>query len=336
MKIRLCLLCLSALGLVGNARAICTISPQSGTPAPHYFSIQNTVINIDADTPADTSRPIGQPLDASVQGYDIKFDQCHTGDPYGKSVMNLSNQGTGNIFPTNIPGIGVKIMWNNGVAFSDGSFPTFGTMSFTTEVGSWVYPASSFYRVEFYKTADTLDLDPQATNIALMPNTYAYNWVVGDTIANAGQILQIGMVEINSTPSCNFENSKTVDFGTVTGNMLTKGATIERPLQFAITCRTDYGTYSASASLSSESASSDSSYIKVKDSAGSSDTLAIRLRKSDGSDILVDGSTAETLQNVASNTPAQFNWRASLASQSSAHPAEGDFTARAEILLQVK
>ena len=342
MKLRLSLLCLSALGLAGHAQAICTVSSESGTPVPHTFSIPNAVINIDADAPASTSTRIGQPFDTPVQGYDVKFDNCHTGDLYGKSALNLGAQGAGRIFPTNIPGIGVKIIWNNGGAFGDGTLPTVGDMNFSDEgegdLGSWVYPAASYYRVEFYKTAETLNLNPQAVNIALTPNTYAYNWVTSDSLANAGQVLQIGMVEINSTPSCNFENSKTVDFGTVTGNQLTAGASIERPLQFAITCRTDYGTYSASASLSSESASSDSSYIKVKDSAGSSDTLAIRLKKNDGGDIKVDGSTTDTVQSITSNSPAQFNWKATLVSQpgASAHPAEGTFTARAEILLQVK
>ncbi|PVZ81818.1 fimbrial protein [Serratia sp. S1B] len=341
MKLRLWLFSLSSLGMASNAMATCIVSPLSGLPVPHYFTIPDTVIHIDADTRPDTSNPIIAPIDTPKQGYDIKFDQCYTGDLFGKSVMNLSNQGASYIFPSNISGIGVKILWNNGAAFSNGQFPTTGKMDFSSSpnnIGSWIYPAASFYRVEFYKTSDTLNLDPQAANMVLMQNNYAYNWVTSDAIGNAGQVLQIGSIQVISTPSCNFENSKTVDFGTVTGNMLATGSTIEKPLAFSITCRTDYGTYSVNTSLSSESASSDGSYIKVKDSVGSTDTLAIRIKKNDGTDIKVDGSTTDTLQSVASNTPAQFSWKAMLMSQPGvqAHPAEGNFTARAEILLQVK
>lgn len=341
MKLQLGLLLLGA-GAAVNAQAVCTVSSSSSQPVPHVFSIPDITVNIDADAPADTTNPVSI-KDAAPQGYDVKFDQCHTGDLYGKSSINMSGpQGASYIYPSNIPGIGIKIRWNNGGAFSNGQFPTIGTMDFSEKggdtLGSWVYPANSFYRVEVYKTAETLKLTPLVQNIALMPNDYAYNWVTSDSNANAGQVLHLGTIQVNSTPSCRFENSKVVDFGTVTGDMINGGLHVERPLNFAITCRTDYGSYSSTASLSSESASADASYIAVTDQSGAKDSLAIKVKDSGGNWLKLDGSSNETLSNLASNAPAEFRWTAALMSQPGVekHPSEGDFTAHAEILLQVK
>jgi type 1 fimbria pilin len=339
MKLPLWLL-LTGACIALNAHAICTQSPESGTPVPHIFNVPDMTVNIDADAPADTSKVVDY-KDASMQGYEIKLDQCHTGDLFGKSAMNLPLQGASYIYPTNIPGIGIKILWNNGAAFSTGQFPTSGTMDFSDkggDLGSWVYPTNSYYRVEVYKTAETLVLNPQGINIAMTPNNYAYNWYTADSLTNAAQILHIGTIQIVSTPSCTFENSKTVDFGTVTGNMLNAGAQVDRPLDFTITCRTDYGSYASTASLSSDTASTDSSYINVTDASGAKDALAIKVTDSKSNWMKLDGSTSETLSGLASNVPAQFHWTATLMAQPGAqkHPVEGNFTAHAEILIQVK
>lgn len=320
-----------------NAHAICT-ADTSSVMVPHTFTIPDMTIEIDADAPADTTKSVAF-KDTAPQGYSVRFDQCRNGDAYGKSSMNLSNQGASFIYPSNIPGIGVKILWNNGTAFSNGQFPTQGTMDFGEGgLGTWVYPASSYYRIEVYKTSETLNLNPLGQNIILTPNNYAYNWVTSNAIANAGQILSINTMTLHSTPSCSFENSKIVDFGTVTGDMLNAGSQVEKALDFSITCRTDYGTYSTTASLSSEAASADASYINVTDSSGAKDTLVIKVEDSTGKWLKLDGSNSETLSNIVSNVPTAFHWKATLLSPPGVqkHPAEGRFTAHAEILLQVK
>ncbi|MDK9357614.1 fimbrial protein [Lelliottia sp. V106_10] len=337
MKYRVGLLFIGLLG-AGFAQASCVLSPKSGLPAPHNFEVPDMTVYVDADQVASTTTPVTH-YDTAVQGYPIGYITCADGEAYGKSAMNLPPQGAGYIFPTNVPGIGLKIIWNNGQAFGTGQLPAPGNMSFApSPTGSWVYDAASLYRIEIYKTAETLKLDPQGANIILPPNDYAYNWVISDSISNAAQILHIGAIQIVSTPSCTFEGNKTVDFGTVTGNMLSASAEIEKPLDFAITCRTDYGTYSTTVSVTSDSASTDSRYIKVQDSSGATDALAIRIKNSTGGDLLLDGSTSETLSSTGSTLPAEFHWKATLMSQPGAaqHPAEGEFTAHAEILLQVK
>lgn len=334
--------CIGALSVclffTASAGASCVISPLSGLPVPHIFEVPDLTVNVDADQAASTTSPVTH-YDTAPQGYKVGYITCADGEAYGKSAMNLPPQGPGYIFPTNIPGIGLKIIWNNGQAFGTGQLPAPATMSFApSPTGSWVYSEASLYRIEIYKTAETLQLDSQGANIALVPNNYAYNWVMSDSINSAAQILHIGAIQIASTPSCTFEGNKTVDFGTVTGNMLNASAQVEKPLDFSIICRTDYGSYSTTASISSDSASSDNSYIKVQDSSGASDALAIRIKNSAGSDMMLDGSTGETLGSTGSTLPAEFHWKATLMSQPGAakHPAEGVFTAHAEILLQVK
>ncbi|MRS88784.1 fimbrial protein [Enterobacteriaceae bacterium RIT714] len=323
-----------------SAGANCSLSPESGQPAPHIFEVPDMTINVDADQAASTTSPIKR-YDTDVAGYKVGYIDCNNGELYGKSSINLTAQGAGYLFPTNIPGVSLKIMWNNGQGggYSTGQLPTVGNMDFHgSPLGSWVYDDKSLYRIEVYKTAETLNLNSQGANIVITPNNYAYNWVTSDSISNAAQILHFNTIQIVSTPSCTFEGSKTVDFGTVTGDMLNASAEVEKPLDFAITCRTDYGTYSTTASISSDSASTDNSYIKVKDSSGASDALAIRIKDGTGKDMLLDASSGETISSTVSALPAQFKWKATLMSQPGAtkHPAEGTFVAHAEILLQVK
>ncbi|MBL5898132.1 fimbrial protein [Lelliottia amnigena] len=327
-----------ALLFSAHVSATCELDPSKSGPAPHYFNMPNTTISVEADAPSSTTQPIYR-YDIEPQSYTIYLSQCVDKEPYGKTAINLPAPGASAIYPTNIPGVGIKIIYNNGSDFGTGIYPVVYYTNFSpSPIGAYVYVPASFFRVEVYKIADSLSLTPLGDNILLPPNNYVYNWNTIDALDHASQIVHLDTIKIVSTPSCNFDNHKTVDFGTLTGNMLDASETIEKPLDFSITCQTDYGTYSATASISSDSTSSDGSYIKVTDAAGTSDKLAIRLKDDKGADLLVDGSSAVTINNLASKMPAEFHWKATVMAQPGAtqHPAEGNFNAHAEILLQVK
>lgn len=328
------LLTLAALSAPG-AYAACEISKNTGSQ-PHIFTIPSDTITIDVLTEADTAVPLVTYL-TETQGSDIIYDNCVTGEFIGKSPLNVGTQDASTkIFPTEIDGIGVKIISNNGSASSDGTLPsTPYALDFSPEgTGSQYFLGGSYYKVQFFKTKSKINLTNPDGQEVLPPEEIAYYWVTSDSPANFAQQLNIGQIKLISTPSCNYDSTKTVNFDTLGSRAL--AATVERDLAFSMTCSTDYGTYSASASIYTETPSSDNSFIKVKDAAGNSELMGIKIRDSSGKDIKIDGSDVEEIQSVVSGQPAQFNWKAVLFSTGTTHPTDGDFSARAEILLQLK
>ncbi|MGE4802229.1 fimbrial protein [Yersinia hibernica] len=333
MKRELFLLLVGA-AITGQAHAICTIDTTSdkGGVLPTTMTVSALTIMIEADAPADTSKPIAE-ANTAIQGDRVSYVDCAVGNPYGKNVAPLLGASLGNgLFATNIEGIAIKPMWNNGGAF--GTFNTAGNMSFTTDVGRWTYPVSSYFRIELYKIKDNLLLDNPAGQVVLPGGTAAYNWVNINNLANFAQKLDIGQITIISTPSCTFEGTKVVDFGLVTSGNLSNG--IERNLDFDITCKTDYGQYSATAAITTQTPTADGNYIKVKDNNGQDDQMRIKISDSNGKLMAMDGSTTEQKVNIVSATPAEFKWKATLEPAAvNAKPANGRFSAAAEIILQV-
>ncbi|CNK81649.1 fimbrial protein [Yersinia aldovae] len=325
-----------ALGVViaGQAEAICTIDTESdkGGSLPSTMTLPALTITIDADAPADTTKFIAE-ANTSTQGTRVTYTDCVLGNPYGKNVAAMLGADLGKgLFATNIDGIAIKPMWNNGGAF--GTFNTRAGMTFTTDIGRWTYPANSYFRIELYKTKDTLSLTNTAGQQVLPGGTAAYNWVNSNNIINYAQKLDIGQITIISTPSCTFDGTKIVDFGLVTSGKLSSG--IERSLNFDITCKTDYGQYSATAAITTQTPTADGNYIKVKDNDGHDDRMRIKISDSTGKLLALNGSDREQKVNIASATPAEFKWKATLESASTtAKPANGNFTAAAEIILQV-
>lgn len=318
----------------GQASAICIIDTESkdGGSLPSTMNIPALTITIDADAPADTSKFIAE-ADSATQGTRVTYVDCAIGNPYGKNVGILLGADLGKgLFATNIDGIAIKPMWSNGAAF--GTFNTNGLMTFTTEIGRWTYPAISYFRIELYKTKETLSLTNTAGQLVLPAGTAAYNWVNSNSVANFAQKLDIGQIIIISTPSCTFDGTKIVDFGLVTSGTLNNG--IERNLDFDITCKTDYGQYSATAAITTQTPTADGNYIKVKDKDGQDDRMRIRINDSSGKLLALNGSDREQKLNIASATPAEFKWKATLEQVSAtAKPANGNFSASAEIILQV-
>ncbi|PIJ49623.1 hypothetical protein BL250_11875 [Erwinia sp. OLTSP20] len=310
------------------AQCVLDTVPPEGGGQPVILSVPAFTVFVDADAPADRSTPIGS-WDSS-HGTKVSF-KCLKGDRYGKDVYPpLLGQATQQrMYATKIDGLEIMPMWYNGVAF--GKFPT---NSVTTEM-RLDYPPAAFYRVQIFKTKSQLKLNnPQTGDVILDPGKIAYNWVNNSGIGPFPQTLMIGQIRIISTPVCRLDGKKTVNFNTVTPDDLAKG--VSRPLNFSMTCATDYGHYSATAKLTTTTPDSDNNYIKVTDSAGNDDRLKIRIDDSSGSIMHVDGTNAEIINSLNSNVPAQFKWTATiLKSASTQPPKRGPFSASAEIILEM-
>ncbi|WP_426447514.1 fimbrial protein [Siccibacter colletis] len=320
--------------LAAKVNAECELDPTKAA-GKWLASIPAALLTVDASQPADTSNYIAQ-FDSATQGYNQEYIDCHKGTAYGKSAINLSGQDSSTrIYKTDIDGIGIKLLWNNGGAF--GNYPSSSTYtpSDGADVGRFIYPAASFFRIQFYKISESLHLTNPDGEQVLPAGQIAYNWLKSDSPSNFTQQLNIGRITVISTPSCTYTSSQTVDFGTVTSNSLSAEG-IQRPLPFEISCRTDYGYYSASATLTTTTPAADNSYIKVTDAGGHDDRMGIKIRNDQGQDLKVDGSSSETVSNMTSMSPAKFNWTAILIPTGSTHPTDGDFSARAEIIMQLR
>jgi len=319
--------------MVVNAEAVCIL--KRGQPAVLNIPAQSIMIN--ADAPNDTSSPIIT-YQSEKLGHVIGYDECDDGMIYGAGPIGLSNPSNGGLYPTNIPGISVKIIFNN--TRMDSVIPFRRTMNFSGGAleGTMDFNIGSYYKIELYKTSNKLGLSssPEGTNIALPLGLLSYYYLVTDSPDSSDLKLSIGDIKIYSTPSCTIDKKKNVDFGLVTSSKLTSSG-IEKNLDFKLTCKTDYGYYSATASINATAASPDYKYITVKDATGKSDTLGIRITDSEDNLMLVNGTSSEIINNINSDSPAQFNWKATLMPiNGAARPQNGKFSAQAEITLQVK
>lgn len=319
--------------IMANAGASCIL--KRGHPT--VLTIPAKTIMISADAAVDTSKAIAQ-YDSNPLSETIGYDDCLTGIAYGAGAIGLNNT-HGELFETNIPGISAKLyVFHNAsrselIPFEKNiQFPG-GAVSGTADFG-----AGFFYRVEFYKTSANLGLSasPDSNNIVLSSGERAYYYVETNSPASSDLKLNIGEIKIYSTPSCTIDKTKNIDFGIVTQKDLTSSG-VERNLDFKLTCKTDYGSYSTTASISATAPSSNSEYITVKNTDGKNNSLGIKISDSKDQPMLVNGTSTELVSNINSNAPAQFNWKARLIPlEGTTRPTSGKFTAQAEIILQVK
>ncbi|ARJ42246.1 fimbrial protein [Pantoea alhagi] len=327
--IRLAIALLSTILISPGAQAVCTL--YLGQPTP--LAITSKVITISSDEEINTTKPIAQ-YDSPTVGSKISYKDCIENTEYGKRVVNLLGQDpTTKIYQTNISGIGIKLLFSNGSAF--GNFPSTSHLHFNNgaTVGTLDVPEQTFYRIQFFKTG-RIRLNNPTGDTVLPPGLIAYSYMLNDNLANFTTSLTIGEMKIISTPACTTDNAKTVDFNTVTPTLLSAGVT--RNIDFAIVCKSDYGTYSAKASIITDTPSSDGSYIRVEDAAGNKDRLRIRITDGNKQLMKVDGTTYEQKSNITSQGPAEFSWEATLIPGNTAKPAGGVFTAKAEIVFDIQ
>ncbi|MTH46693.1 fimbrial protein [Escherichia alba] len=322
---------LLALVTASDALAVCTLA----RGRPTILTISGKLMTISADAPASTSVPFAE-FNSPLLGQAVGYDHCLAGSEYGKRVINLTGQDSATrIYQTDIPGIGIKLLYSNGSAF--GNFPSTSYLRISSgdNEATFDYPPQSYFRIQFFKTRDRLNLSqPLTGDRVLSAGDIAYNYVLSANPSNYAMKLSIGEMRIISTPACTADGAKTVNFNDVTPSLLKNG--VERDLDFAITCQSDYGSYSASASITTRTPSADASYIQVLDANGSKERLGIRITDGGGKAMKINGTTTEQKSSVTSYGSAQFHWKATLIPIGQAAPAGGAFSASAEIVFTIQ
>lgn len=327
MTLRNSIILLAGTLLSQPAMAACQWDPDPafGGEKPTTLTISGTTLYVDANAPVDD---IIQTLNSSMQARQISYINCVPGENYGKTALPpLQPTGMARSFTTNIAGLSVRPAWTNATG-AFGYYPSFQTMP----EKRFNYPVNSYFRLEFIKTAPRLKLKDPKGDIALNAGVILRNWITVDTPSTYAQLLQIGDIRIVSIPSCSLDGPRTVDFNDVSASDLRRG--VVRDLNFSLTCATDYGSYSATASLSAASPNSDGT-IPAADSAGNSDRMKIQVTDSNDGRMPADGTLGETRVNVADSVPVNFRWKATLLEGNGTLPEDGKLTARAEILLVV-
>lgn len=310
-----------------QAACILDMDTELGGGPPVIFQVPAQRLTLSADLPMDTSTPFAT-INSPLSPHLVTYINCPLGAYAGWEVINLGMVGGNNLFPTQIDGISIKIQRDNGV---NRKFIPF-TLQLPPELSRVNFPAGSFFIIDFFKTSETVKLTPTKVNTVLSGGNLAIAYL--ETKATVGLTLNVSDITINSTPVCTFDNAKSIDFNTVTPSMADSG--VERPLDFEMNCKTDYGTYSVDASIIAKSRSVDGNFITVTDAGGNNDRLRIKISDSNSNAIKVDG-TAKQKISSNNNVPAQFNWKATLLTLGSAakRPTGGRFQASAEIVLQV-
>lgn len=338
MKIKL-LAALAALGMSGNALAAVVCSP---VEPPNYTTetlrATSDVIKLRADAPVDANNPIGKAISPSLsttiryscQGFSLTGER-----PLVASLVPYP--GFDNMYKTNIEGIGVKFTTSAPDGGSVGPLPrpSFPLTS-TPDPGagiSYVNIPQGRFNASFYKLSDNVKLQTKHSDINLLFNngTVGYNNLELTKIS----IYAINNIYISGTPVCKVDAPLPVNFSTVNAAAVRSG--VEKPLQFGIECKTDYGSYDVTASIKANDATNDGKYIKVSDSKNDNNSLVIEITDHQHKPVMVDNSTKLDMTNLSSGQKANFEWYAKLKKQDGKpYPAQGEFRASAIVTLDIK
>ncbi|MFH8136213.1 fimbrial protein [Pantoea osteomyelitidis] len=330
------LILLICLFFAHHVQAICYLDPAYA--GNQTMTLPPITLKIDADAAADMSVPFYK-AETPRLGTKVSWINCEKGYKVGRDVYYLTGfDPQNNSYATSVPGIRVRPVFSNGVAY--GYFPreqdgpcdvTEPTMKCRINV-----PEASLFGLEFYKSNENLKLSDKSGNIVLSAGDLLYYWIEYKTPANQTLKLYINDIKIVSTPVCNVSETINIDYGHVTSRTLTTEG-IEKPLDFYINCKTDYGTYSASAHINTDTPSSDSKYIKVQDASGSINALGIKIQDSKGKELLLNRADSfEIKSNTASGSQAKFNWKAILFPvMPGVRPVSGAFKAQAQITFTI-
>nr|WP_314267938.1 fimbrial protein [uncultured Moellerella sp.] len=343
MKLNTALLLISAFA-AHSAYAvdgICKYAPDTPAGGTHVVISPADMIRINADEPISLDRPIYTVRSSTVgspYGYeckDLSTLQSRVLSPVRASWREVDAQRK--IYTTDIPGIGVRPRSYNGVGY--GQVPAGPVLARPDDnpnkvpFAFWI-PASMHYVLEFYKIGD-LDLSSNS-----YPNSKVVirSGSVANTNLSTFSYLEFiaGEVTIISTPVCKVDSKvHNIDFNTVTPDILAAG--VERNLNFQLICKTDYGSYSAVASINAAKRTIDGQYINVEDSNNQISHMGIQIRDKNNRVITVDGNTTETISNIPRNGVANFEWKARLTKlPNGVRPAKGRFNAQAIITLDYK
>ena len=308
----------------------------SPTGFPVFLTLPAQTINVDAD--ASAGALIGKISVSAAGQNDVYYDcRLQASYIYGKTLNTSGlNYLSNNIFAVADTGVSIKpSITRQG---QSGYFPSLPVTLPTNPNNPYiVFPNSTQFSVELYKTGAQLNLhNPQGDIILPATTNFINQWINSDISGNNRAFtVNLGGITIVSTPVCKTDQSvKDVPFGSVTETSLNNG--IKRNLHFALKCQTDFGTFNAIASITASKRTSDNKYITVTDSAGNTDRLKIGITDSQDRTMNLDGTSYESISNIKNNNSAQFNWSATLLRASpTLLPAVGNFTAQAEITFQI-
>lgn len=331
------LILLICLLFARHVQAVCYLDPDF---APNQtLALPAITLKIDADAAADMSVPFYTAETAKV-GKKISWINCDKGFKVGRDVYNLTNlDSTNNTYATDVPGIRVRPVFSNGAGeayFPKEQVAPCGDPDYIAGKCRITVPPQVYFKVEFYKSSEKLALSDKSGDKVLSAGDMLYYWIEFDTPANHTLKVKIGDVKIISTPVCKVSDTLSIDYGLVTSRTLTAEG-IEKPLDFYINCKTDYGTYSASANINTDTPSANSKYIKVQDASSSSDTLGIKIQDSKGKDLLLNNKDSFEIQsNTDSESKAEFKWKAILFPVTpGVRPVSGNFKAQAQITFTI-
>lgn len=337
MKIKL-LAALAALGMSGNAlAAVCTPKDPKGFQT-ETLSADSKVIKLRADAAVSTGptdyigRANSPSLSVKVM-YSCQGDLIYGSRPLDAAVVPYDNYN--NMYRTNIEGIGVKFVATppGGDAGAElpmlpylaGSDPGATLTDVTVNQGRFV--------AYFYKLSNdiTLNKPNMSDNLLYTKKNIGYNKVEDTTVA----IYAIENIYIVGVPVCTIDRPLPVDFNTVNASDVRSG--VDRPFEFGITCKTDYGNYDVVASIRADNRTDDDNYIKVTDNNNKDDSLVIEITDGNNNRIKVNGNTELRASNISSGQKAAFKWHAKLKKPNGQpYPAQGPFHAEAVITLNIK
>lgn len=338
MKLKLLVL-LAAMGTVKFALAIpvCIVeTPPGFTPVPLTVNEVGGPIEISATA----AEGLFATLSSGASTQDVVYGcQLQQNEQLSREspLENLTPYaGTTNpvIYQTLVPGIGVSFQ-SRGVTGGERDLPT--PFSYYSDVPEGGYLKKvikpSYLSAKFYKMGK-IDLSAtkyQEPASVLMPRKIGYAMMTKLTYLE----YFVGNIRVISTPVCTVDQPINIDYGIVTEEQTKIG--FSKPLNFGMTCHSDYGAYKAISSIRSEDISDDKLSIRVTDLNNKNDSLMIEIRDNENNLVKVDGSVKLESASAQSGQRAEYKWKAVLKRRgASPAPAKGQFNASAIITLDLK
>lgn len=335
MKIKL-LAALAALGISGNALAAeCKpLSPPDFSTERLYAT--SDVIKLRADAVAGTGTYIGRansPALSTQVTYKCTGDIVYGSRPVDSALVPYGNYP--NMYKTNIDGIGVKFVATppGGDEGADLPMPPYYIASGTGASSGEIIANQGRFVAYFYKLSDNVNLSKpnMSNNLLFTKKDIGYNKVENTNVS----IYSMENIYIVGIPVCTVDSPIPVNFNTVNASDVRSG--VEKPFEFGITCKTDYGNYDVTATIEAKKRTIDGNYIKVTDSKTNDDSLIIEITDTGNKRVKVDNSTEININNLPSGQKADFKWHAKLKKEDGKpYPAQGPFHAEAIITLNVK
>lgn len=339
MKLKL-LVVLAAMGMAKFSLAACIL----GTDTPNYVKETLTVTQVGGPIELSSMEPVNTqaPFATLYSSTTSKHAQYSCLLPAGEKVSRVRPITNGSlvlygpanppIYKTKVPGIGVRFQYGAGRDLPE-PFDYYNIAP--NEYGNIIVNYGPATMAAMFYKMGKIELDK-------VPASYQETvLLLGSMHVGHGQIMDItfldyaiGDVFLVSTPVCSVDKPINIDYGIVTEEQTKIG--FSKPLNFGMTCHSDYGAYKAIASIRSDDMSNDSKSIRVTDSNNNKDSLMIEIKDASNNLVKVDGSVKLESAPALSGQRAEYKWNTVLKRRGgSPAPAKGNFNASAIITLDI-